>query len=313
MATERTFLQKWIYAARPHTLGASVAPMLILLGALVLSDGIRGWALPYCLAFFVALFAQISSNLANDYFDYLGEKDTASRVGFERLLSSGSVTPREMLTALILSASVTVLCGVAFAYLEGWWILLVGLAVLLAMVGYSAGPFPLSHHGLGDIAVVLFYGIVPILVPYYVLSEKPTISLFLFALGIGIWEANILVCNNYRDYSEDLLSGKRTLVVRLGEKSGPWLYALNSLLSFLCFAAAFVLLKPATWAYGWLAILALGMGFLSLQVARKKGSALNAMLKRTNLFALFIGASVLALYLLAKFQSTDILSNALPK
>ena len=313
MVKERTFLQKWIYAARPHTLGASVAPMLILLGSLVLSGGIRGWAVPYCLAFLVALFAQISSNLANDYFDYLGEKDTDSRVGFERLLSSGSVTPREMLTALIVSASVTALCGVAFAYLEGWWILLVGLAVLLAMVGYSAGPFPLSHHGLGDLAVVLFYGLIPILVPYYVLGGAPTISLFLFALGIGIWEANILVCNNYRDYAEDLRSGKRTLVVRLGEKSGPWLYALNSLLSFLCFGAGFVLLKPPTWTYGWLALLALGMGALTLQVARKRGSALNQMLKRTNIFALFIGASVLIFYLFSKFQSTDILSHALSK
>lgn len=301
MTEERTAFRKWLYATRPHTLGASVAPMLILLGALISSGYPGRWVLPYLLAFFVALFAQISSNLANDYFDYLGEKDTKDRVGFERLLSTGAVTPREMLTALIVSASVTAVCGILFSVLQGWWILGVGALVLLAMVGYSAGPFPLSHHGLGDIAVVLFYGLIPVLIPYYAIVGNPPLPLLFFALGIGIWEANILVCNNYRDYAEDLKSGKKTLIVRLGEKSGPLLYALNSLLSLLAFSTGIVLSSAPSWQYGWLALLGLSFGWLTVRVSVKKGAQLNHMLKETNIFALVIGLSLLVFSFIEKF------------
>ena len=301
MAERRDTLRKWIYATRPHTLGASVAPMLILLGALLVQPGFGGRVVPYLLALFVAVFAQISSNLANDYFDYLGQKDTEDRVGFERLLTTGAVTPQEMRTALIVTSSLTVLFGILFAYLEGWWVLGVGAVVLLAMVGYSAGPFPLSYHGLGDIAVVLFFGLVPVLVPYIALIGTPPFPLFLYALGIGIWEANILVCNNYRDYAEDKQSGKRTLAVRLGEKSGPWLYALNSLLAFACFTAGFVRSSAPSIEYIWLAVILVIFGSMTRKVFLKKGAALNRMLKDTNLVALFIGLSLLIFYLIKKF------------
>lgn len=300
MAEKRDTLRKWIYATRPHTLGASVAPMLILLGALLIPPGFGNRVVPFLLALFVAVFAQISSNLANDYFDYVGQKDTEERVGFERLLTTGAVTPRQMLTALIVTSALTALAGILFAYLQGWWVLGVGVVVLLAMVGYSAGPFPLSHHGLGDIAVVLFYGLVPVLVPYFALIGTPPLSLFLYALGIGIWEANILVCNNYRDYEEDVRSGKRTLVVRLGEKSGPWLYGLNSLLSFVCFAAGFVCSSVPSLQYIWLAVISVIFGSMTRKVFIKKGASLNRMLKATNLVALFIGLSLLVFYLIEK-------------
>ena len=299
MTKRKNTISKWIYAARPHTLGASIAPMLILLAALIRSGNPGEWLLPYLLALIVALFAQISSNLANDYFDFRAEMDTPNRVGFERLISSGAVTPSGMLAALCVSALVTAASGVAFAYLEGWWILGVGAVVLLAMVGYSAGPFPLSHHGLGDLAVVLFYGLVPILVPCYALVGPPSLPLFCLALGIGIWETNILVCNNYRDYSEDLSAGKGTLVVRLGEKSGPRLYLLNALLSFAAFASGLLLMEiPPAGLYGWLFVLFAAMALMTLRVYRRKGAELNRMLGETNLLALLIGASLFVLILL---------------
>lgn len=299
---ERNTLHKWIYATRPHTLGASIAPMLILLGALVRSqEGLRTWGFPYLLALIVAVFAQISSNLANDYFDFVGGKDTDERIGFERLLSSGEATPHEMLIALVIALVVTIISGVLFSWIAGWWVIIVGCVVVLAALGYSAGPYPLSHHGLGDIAVVLFYGLVPVIVPYVALIGRPTLSVFLYALGIGIWEANILVCNNYRDYTEDLRSGKRTLVVRLGEQSGPWLYALNSFLAFVSLSIGFILYAPPQWQYGWIAFLSIAMGWLTFRVSRKRGSALNEMLKETNLFSVIIAIGILLLDLLAIF------------
>ena len=290
-------LSTWVYATRPHTLGASIAPMLVVLGALIAEGVFDFW--PYLCALLVALSAQITSNFANDYFDYKGEKDTDKRVGFRRVLVTGEVTTREMLTAMLISTGITILSGIVAVLLTGaWWLIAVGLLVLVGVYAYSYGPYPLSTHGLGDVAVVLFYGMTPILATYGAIGGTPPLYLLLLSVGIGIWEDNILVCNNYRDYAEDSESGKQTIIVRMGEHFGPTMYLLNSLLTVILLAVG---IRLATESWGMTAAV-LGIAplvaTLTNCIYHWHGSKLNKLLKYTNIVSLVIGILLLILQIL---------------
>lgn len=290
-------LSTWVYATRPHTLGASIAPMLVVLGALI-AEGVFDF-LPYLCALLVALSAQITSNFANDYFDYKGEKDTDKRVGFRRVLVTGEVTPREMLIAMLISTGITILSGLVAVLLTGaLWLIAVGLLVLVGVYAYSYGPYPLSTHGLGDVAVVLFYGMTPILATYGAIGGTPPLYLLLMSVGIGIWEDNILVCNNYRDYAEDRESGKQTIIVRMGESFGPTMYLLNSLLTVILLVAGIYL---ATESWGLTAIvlsIAPLVAALTTCIYRWHGSELNNLLRYTNIVSVVIGLMLLILQVL---------------
>ena len=290
-------LGTWVYATRPHTLGASIAPMLVVLGALIAEGVFDFW--PYLCALLVALSAQITSNFANDYFDYKGEKDTDKRVGFRRVLVTGEVTPREMLIAMLISTGITILSGLTAVLLTGaWWLIAVGLLVLVGVYAYSYGPYPLSTHGLGDVAVVLFYGMTPILATYGAIGGTPPLYLLLMSVGIGIWEDNILVCNNYRDYAEDRESGKQTIIVRMGERFGPTMYLLNSLLTVILLVAG-IRLATESWVQTAIVLsIAPLVAALTACIHRWHGSELNKLLKYTNIVSLVIGLVLLILQIL---------------
>ena len=290
-------LGTWVYATRPHTLGASIAPMLVVLGALIAEGVFDFW--PYLCALLVALSAQITSNFANDYFDYKGEKDTDKRVGFRRVLVTGEVTPREMLTAMLISTGVTILSGIVAVLLTGaWWLIVVGLLVLVCVYAYSYGPYPLSTHGLGDVAVVLFYGMTPILATYGAIGGTPPLYLLLLSVGIGIWEDNILVCNNYRDYAEDKESGKQTIIVRMGERFGPTMYLLNSILTVILLTAGIYLSTRSPGLTAAALAIALLVAVLTVYIYRWHGPELNKLLKYTNIVSLVIGILLLILQIL---------------
>lgn len=290
-------IHKWIYATRPHTLGASVAPMLLLLGAVV-NDGVMQWGY-FLLCLVVAVSAQISSNFANDYFGYKSGEDTDQRLGFTRLLSTGEVTPRQMLVALGISLSICAGLGLFLAFQRGWWLLLIGAVVILCAIAYSAGKYSLARTALGDLAVVIFYGLVPILVSYYVIADtRPQPYLVLLALGIGIWETNILVCNNYRDYQEDIESHKLTLIARMGRKSGPLLYLINALLSLLLIAVGLII--EGSWI-GAIVLALLSTALYAngiLAIYRLKGKSLNKLLRYTNITTLIVGVVAMLILLI---------------
>lgn len=290
-------LHKWIYATRPHTLGASISPMLLLLGAIV-RDGVMQWGY-FLLCLLVAISAQISSNFANDYFGYKSGEDTDHRLGFTRLLSTGEVTPRQMLIALGISLTICAGSGLFLASQRGWWLLLVGAVVILCAIAYSAGKYSLARTALGDLAVVIFYGLVPILVSYYVIADtRPQPYLVLLALGIGIWETNILVCNNYRDYKEDIESHKLTLIARMGRKSGPLLYLINALLSLLLIAVGLII--EGSWV-GAIVLALLSTALYAngiLAIYRLKGKSLNKLLRYTNITTLIVGVVAMIILLI---------------
>lgn len=282
----------WIYATRPHTLGASISPMLILLGALVAQEEMR-WGL-FALAFIVAISAQVSSNLVNDYFGFKSGEDTDHRIGFRRLLTTGEVTQKQMLVAIVIALSCCAIAGICLIALSNWWLLIIGILVVIGVIAYSAGKFSLSRLALGDFCVVLFFGIIPILTSYYAISsERQPFYLILLSLGIGLWETNILVCNNFRDYQEDIITEKRTLVVRMGKKSGPLLYLINSILSLVFMILGLV--SEGSWIGAIIififGILLFGNGFLAIM--RLKGRSLNKLLRYTNLVTLIIGVAVM--------------------
>ncbi len=291
---ERGVVGTWWYAMRPHTLGASVAPLIIVAGALIAERAFEFF--PYLLCLIVALSAQIASNIANDYFDHKSGKDTERRIGFERLLSQGIVTPQAMLVALAIAVTICATAGLLLVWMKGWVLLLIGIATILGVFAYSSGPYPLSHHGYGDLAVVLFFGFVPVLGSYYAIAGMPPLYLVPLALGIGMWESNILVVNNYRDYDEDMVSGKGTLVVRMGRRSGPFLYLFNAMVALFSFIAG-LMTQGSVWGAIVSAIVLVFLYFIgTYAIYTIKGRRLNSVLAYTGkvavLSALFLFLSL---------------------
>lgn len=206
--------QIWVSAARPRTLPAAVAPVLVG-SALAWRDGaFDGGAAGLCLAF--ALLVQIGTNFANDYYDFVQGADTAARVGPRRAVAAGLIAPATMRAAMWTVFAVAFASGLGLIAWGGPWLLAVGVASILCGIAYTGGPWPLGYHGLGDVFVFVFFGLVAVATTYFVQAGRVTVDALLAAVPIGLLTANILVVNNYRDVETDAVAGKRTLVVRFG-------------------------------------------------------------------------------------------------
>lgn len=216
MNVTATRLQIWLAATRPRTLPAAVAPVLVG-SALAWRDGKSdGAAAGLCLAF--ALLVQVGTNFANDYYDFLNGADTAARVGPRRAVASGLIAPATMKGAMWAVFAAAFLSGLGLVAWGGPWLVAVGVASILCGVAYTGGPYPLGYHGLGDLFVFLFFGLVAVGATYFVQAGSVTVDAWLAAVPIGLLAANILVVNNYRDVDTDRVAGKRTLVVRFGRR-----------------------------------------------------------------------------------------------
>lgn len=206
----------WIGAMRLRTLPAAVAPVLVG-SALAWHDGrFDPLAAAICLVF--ALLVQIGTNFANDYYDFMHGADSAARVGPTRAVAAGLVAPAVMRRAMILVLAAAFLVGLSLVAWGGPWLLLVGVASVVCAVAYTGGPYPLGYHGLGDLFVFIFFGLVAVCATYYVQAGLVTRMAVQLAVPVGLLAANILVVNNYRDVASDRAAGKRTLVVRFGER-----------------------------------------------------------------------------------------------
>ncbi len=294
MNTEKNKLMVWIEAARPRTLFASISPVL-LGGALAYYEGTFDW-LPAFLCLWVALFAQIASNLANDYFDFKKGADGENRLGPERAVAQGWIRPKAMLSGALLTLALACSGGLLLLFFADWRLLWVGLAIALAVFAYSAGPFPLAYNGLGDICVLLFYGIIPVCFTYYIQTLSFSLLSFLLAVALGLFSVNILVVNNYRDYEEDKLAGKRTTIVLFGRRFGRILYMTNQLLVLLL---TLPLLLDAPWWILFLAALLFALCFYTTrEFFRQEGRGLNRILGATarNVFLYALLLSILFFY-----------------
>jgi 1,4-dihydroxy-2-naphthoate octaprenyltransferase len=222
--SQLTRRRAWWLAIRPRTLPAAVGPVLVGTG-LAIGDGAFK-LLPALAALAGALLLQITSNLANDYYDFVKGYDQADRKGPLRVALSGLISLRELRLGLLLVLAASAGIGLYLIYVGGLPILVVGIAAMISSVIYSGGPFPLSANGLGDLFVFIFFGVVAVVGTYYVQALTVTPFALIAALPPGFLITAILVVNNLRDIDTDRRVGKKTLAVRLGPDGTRWEYTL---------------------------------------------------------------------------------------
>ncbi|WP_223633307.1 1,4-dihydroxy-2-naphthoate octaprenyltransferase [Corallococcus sp. EGB] len=284
----------WWLALRPKTLTASIAPTLL------------GWAFAHAeghwqpvpaLTFLVGfVLMQIVSNLVNDYADFERGADTEARLGPARVTQKGWLTAREVATAAALAFTGSSLALLLLTQVDGWPVFLGGAFCLGGAVFYSAGPVPLGYLGLGDVLVLIIFGLLGVSGSYGVLTHHVTPAVLLAGLSMGLFSAGILAVNNLRDRKTDVVAGKRTLVVRFGQRFGQWEYT-------VAVAGAFAL-PVLVWAVtpehpkAWLLTLAaLPLAVRQIRaIWREDGGALNPHLGKTAalglVFALLLSAGL---------------------
>lgn len=239
----------WIECARLRTLPVSVAGVIMASGIAVLYHRFE-W-LPALLCFAFAVLAQVVSNFANEYYDFLRGTDKKGRVGPRRGVTEGDITPGQLLRATIGTLAVACAVGCCLIPFGGWWLIPVGILIAIFAFAYSAGPYPLSYHGLGDVAVLVFFGLVPVNLTFYLQAGYFAPLTILASITIGLMGVNVLLVNNYRDVDDDREAHKRTTVVIFGRKPAAAAYLINgyvgiSLLAPLWIAAPlWVLAVPA--------------------------------------------------------------------
>jgi 1,4-dihydroxy-2-naphthoate polyprenyltransferase len=284
-------------AARPRTLPAAIAPVLVGTAAAVE----RVSEVPRVGAFFAALvgsiFIQIGTNLANDYSDAKRGADTVDRLGPVRVTSAGLVAPRRVLVATWLAFAVAVAAGIYLATVAGWLIIAVGVASIAAGVLYTGGPRPYGYAGLGEVFVFLFFGLVAVNGSYYVQLEKLRLLPLGLSISIGCLATAILVVNNVRDIDTDRRAGKRTLAVRIGREATRRVYVGLIAAAYLALVATLLANEGPWWALLGLVSLPLALPPTKAVLARTDGPSLNGALAGTGmllgLFSLTVSAALL--------------------
>lgn len=281
-----TRTRAWVIAARPRTLTAAVAPVLVGTG-LAAHDAALAPG-PAAAALLGAILIQIGTNLANDYYDFVRGGDTADRVGPLRVTQAGLLPPSAVGRAMIVVLAAAMLPGAYLVAVGGWPIVWIGLASLACAVLYTGGPYPLAYHGLGDAFVFVFFGLIAVGGTYYVQALSWSADALLAGAGLGALSTALLVVNNLRDIETDARAGKRTLAVRLGRAGTRAEYA-------LLLAAAAAAPPVGVAVFGWppTALAALLVAPLCVSPLR---AVMTATEPRALIAALGGTARVLALY-----------------
>lgn len=272
----------WLEATRPKTLPAAAAP--VGLGAAFAVDGgVFHW--PSVVAALAgAILIQIGTNFANDYFDFRKGADTNARLGPRRATAAGLVTPGQMKFAFITTFALAAVVGTYLIGRAGWPLVVVGVLSIASGILYTGGPKPLGYLGLGDIFVLVFFG--PVAVAGTVFVQAPDVSLMLLSraalvgLAPGALATAILVVNNLRDVSTDVLANKRTLAVRFGASFVRVEYACALVVAFWV-PTSLAITGDDLWLLLPLLASPLGVVFL-VQVRARDGAALNPLLGRTG-------------------------------
>ena len=225
-------IKPYLLASRPKTLPAALAPV-IMGTAMAFADGKGHWP-SAILAALGAVFIQIGTNYANDYYDFVkGTDDHKTRLGPTRATAAGMVRPRAMRNAFIIAFTLAAVAGIYLLVRAGWPVAVIGLFSIAAGILYTGGPFPLGYNGLGDIFVFIFFGIIAVVGTYYVQALHVNALVFIAAIAPGLFSVAILAVNNLRDVNDDRPGGKRTIPVVFGERIGRLEYLLCLLIACL--------------------------------------------------------------------------------
>lgn len=226
--SERAGVRLWVLAARPKTLTGAMIPV-ILGSALAYHDGVLNWPLVICCALFAG-FMQIAANMINDLYDFQKGTDREDRLGPERACAQGWITPEAMRKGIALVLCLASAAGMAALWMchqelpyHGLELIAIGVLCIIFAFLYTYG---LSYIGMGDVLVLLFFGLVPVCGTYYIQAHQITWPCILSGFIAGISIDALLVINNYRDRDQDRISGKKTIIVWGGEKFGRYLYML---------------------------------------------------------------------------------------
>jgi 1,4-dihydroxy-2-naphthoate octaprenyltransferase len=253
---------EWFEGARPRTLGAAVAPVLVGTAAASLVGPTNWWRALAALV--VALALQVGVNYANDYSDGVRGTD-AERRGPLRLTATGTATPTAVRNAALISFGVAALVGGVLSLVVNPWLLLVGAASIAAAALYTGGPKPYGYHGFGEVAVLVFFGLVATVGTAYVQHETVPAEAWLGAFAVGLLACALLVVNNLRDIETDTVSGKRTLAVRIGRAATQDLYVACIAIAFVCALVIGVLQPPAL-----VALLAVPLAIAPARIVRAR-------------------------------------------
>lgn len=238
-------LNAWILAARPKTLTGAAVPVMIGIACAV---AMYGWCgirvVPAVLCMLFALIMQVDANFINDYFDFMKGTDDEQRLGPKRACAQGWITASAMRSGLFVTTLLACIVGLPLVYYGGWEMIMVGLACVVFCFLYTIS---FSYIGLGDLLVLVFFGIVPVCMTYW-LTAPPTaltsipFAVVLMSIACGLIIDTLLVVNNYRDIENDRRAGKLTLIVRIGERGGLVLYLMLGLVGTILAIVGVVLL-----------------------------------------------------------------------
>lgn len=275
----------WWRTLRPATLWAGAVPVFVGT-ALAYADGALGWGWA-AFALLGALALQVGCNLVNDYADFAKGADTPDRLGPARASASGWLTPAQVKRGAVVAFAVAIGAGVGVVSHGGWPIALLGVASLIAAIGYTAGPYPLGYLGLGDVFVLGFFGFGAVVGTYFLGTGEARPIAWAAGFAVGALATAILVVNNLRDRHTDVRANKKTLAVRFGARAARWEYAL------LVGAALLTALAMAVATGRWGLLLPLAALPLAVKATRSvwtlDGAALNPQLGATARLELVFG------------------------
>jgi 1,4-dihydroxy-2-naphthoate polyprenyltransferase len=278
--------REWLAGTRPRTLPAAVVPVLIGSGVAWGYSQFSWWRA--LLALVVALALQIGVNFANDYSDGVRGSD-AKRVGPVRLVAAGLAPPRQVLSAAFSCFFLAGAAGLVLAAVTAWWLVAVGAACVAAAWFYTGGPRPYGYHGLGEVFVFAFFGVVAVAGTAYVQMDRFSWLGLAAAVPAGLLACALLIVNNLRDINGDTLAGKRTLAVRLGDARSRVAYAATVLVPFCC-AALLAVYRP----FALLVAVALPLALVPLRSVRSgaSGPALIKALGQTGRLQMAFGLAL---------------------
>jgi 1,4-dihydroxy-2-naphthoate polyprenyltransferase len=282
-------------AIRVPTLSAAVVPVLV--GTALAMRDYRASPLIFAVTLCAALLIQIGTNLTNDLFDFQKGADTGARLGPVRVVQAGLLSQKQVAAAGVISFGAAMLLGVYLVKVGGWPILAAGLAAVASGIAYTGGPWPLGYHGLGDVFVFVFFGVVAVVGTFYLQSGVVTGAALTASFPVAMLVTAILVVNNLRDIDTDRKAGKRTLAVRFGREATRLQYSILVLGAYLIAVAMWLGRANSAWVI--LPWLTLPLGIrLVRAVWRDEGAALNAVLRQTAALHLAFGVLLAAGFLL---------------
>jgi 1,4-dihydroxy-2-naphthoate octaprenyltransferase len=282
----------WLVAIRPATLPAAIGPVLVGLGVAWPAVGLRPLPAAACLA--VGLLFQVTANLANDLFDFRSGADAADRLGPQRAAASGLLSERDLTAAILVTLGLAGLFGLALVVIGGPIVLALGMLAAISALAYTGGPWPYGYHGLGEVFVFAFFGLVAVAgTAYLQVGRWPPVA-FAAAVPVGALVTAILVVNNLRDIDSDRRVGKRTLAVIVGSRATIAEYVALLVLAFAVPPA--LVLAGAVAPIALLPVLSLPLAISLVRTIAAGGDPrrLNAVLRGTARLSL-VFAALLAL------------------